>query len=465
LRRGHNPDIDLAEPSVVAVMGTRLPHTPFLRPGEIMPASRRDFLQTLGGLGLGAATAAFGAVATVDRIAEAARALGDKRPEEAARDEAFWTVVRDSYEGVRSSINLATVARGRAPRVVTDAVIDDYLRINQSREGGNNYIGRKEEVRRRVAAHVGCAPDEIALTRNTTDGVTTVVSGLPMRAGDEILTTNQEHHPYFGLLHQRAARDGVVVRAIDIPSPARRPDEIATAIEQAISPRTRLILVRRIAEAAHRKGAQLLVDGALAFGHIVVDLGSLGCDYYAASFHKWAGGPTATGFFYARPEHVKALPPLYGFARVDNGFGPAFDDPTMNKFQSFGTHAGFLTHAVGQVLDFREAIGGERIEARHHYLKRYWADQVKDEPALKLYASLEPELSCSLLAFEVRGKTHAEVTRPLFEKKIRLSGAYINGRFGDRESWREPILANPALFTTTEDLDQFVQALRHLLRS
>ncbi len=250
-----------------------------------MPASRRDFLQSLGGLGLGAATVTPGPLATVDGIAEAARSLGQKRPEEAASDEAFWTVVRDAFEGVRSSISLGTVARGRSPRVVTDAVIDDYLRINQTRGGGNNYPGRKEEVRRRVAAHVGCASEEIALTRNTTDGVTTVVSGLPLRAGDEILTTSQEHHPYFGLLHQRAARDGVVVKAIDIPSPARSPDEIAVAFERAIGPRTRLILVchvaltgqimpvRRIGEAAHRHSAQVLVDGALAFGHIVVNLG------------------------------------------------------------------------------------------------------------------------------------------------------------------------------------------------
>ncbi len=137
----------------------------------------------------------------------------------------------------------------------------------------------------------------------------------------------------------------------------------------------------------------------------------------------------------------------------------------MKKFESFGTHAGFLTAAVGQMLDFREAIGGERIQARHHYLKRYWADQVKDEPGLKLYASLEPELSCSLLAFEVRGKTYAEVTRPLREKKIGLSGALHQRSVRRPASWREPMLANPALFTTTEDLDQFVQALRHVLRS
>jgi selenocysteine lyase/cysteine desulfurase len=438
-----------------------------------MSENRRNFLRVLGGIGLGPTAATAGPAATVDRIAGAAHALGDKPPEEAARDEAFWAVVRDAFEGVRSSIFLGTVARGRSPRVVTDAVIDDLLRINQTRGGGNNYPERREEVRRRVAAHVGCAPDEIALTRNTTDGVTVVISGLPLRAGDEILTTNQEHHPYFGLLHQRAARDGVAVKLIDVPSPARSPGEITGAFERAMGPRTRLILVchvaltgqimpvRQIAEAAHRKGAQVLVDGALAFGHIVVNPKALDCDYYAASFHKWAGGPTATGFFYARPELVKALPPLYGFARLDNGFGPAHDDRSMAKFESFGTHPAFLTAAVGQMLDFREAIGGERIQARHHYLKRHWADQVKDEPGLRFYASLE--LSCSLLAFEVRGKTYAEVTRRLRAQKIGLSGAYINGRFGHRASWREPMLANPALFTTTEDLDRFVQALRPIL--
>jgi isopenicillin-N epimerase len=443
-----------------------------------MPANRRYFLQALGAAGLGTtATGAEAGATAVDRIVAAARALGDKTPGDAAKDEAFWSVVRDAFEGVRSSINLWTVARGPSPRVVTDAVIDGYLRMNQSRRGGNNYPERREEVRRRLAAHVGCAPEEVALTRNTTDGVTTVVSGLSLRPGDEILTTNQEHGPYYGLLHQRAARDGVVVRAIDVPTPARNQDQLAEAFEQAIGPRTRLILVchvamtgqimpvRRIAEAAHRRGAQVLVDGALAFGHIVVNPEELGCDYYAASFHKWACGPTATGFFFARPEHIKALPPLYGHARHDNGYGPAFDDPTMKKFESFGTHPAFLTAAIGQMLDFREAIGGDRIQARHHYLKRYWADQVKDEPGLKLYASLEPELSCSLLAFEVRGKTYAEATRPLREKKIGLSGAYVNGRFGDPASWTDVIMANPALFTTTDDLDQFVQALRPILRA
>jgi isopenicillin-N epimerase len=442
-----------------------------------VPSNRRLFLQTLGAAGLGKAAATAVPTVTLDPIVAAARALGDKTPEQAARDEAFWSVVRDAFEGVRSSINLWTVARGPSPRIVTDAVVDGYLRINQSRRGGNNYPGRREDVRRRVAAHVGCAPEEIALTRNTTDGVTTVVSGLPMRPGDEILTTNQEHAPFYGLLHQRAARDGIVLKVIEVPSPARDPGEIAAAFERAIGPRTRLILVchvamtgqimpvRRITETAHARGARVLVDGALAFGHLVEGPKALGCDYYAASFHKWACGPTATGFFYARPEHVRALPPLYGFARGDDGYGPAGDDPTMKKYESFGTHPAFLTAAVGQMLDFREAIGGDRIQARHQYLKRYWADQVKDEPALKLYASLEPELSCSLLAFEVRGMTYAEATRPLRDQKFGVSGAYINGRFGDRASWTDVIMANPALFTTTDDLDRFVQALRPILHA
>ncbi len=128
-----------------------------------MPENRRNFLRALGGVGLGTAAAATAAEpgAIADRIAEVARALGAKTPEEAARDEAFWTVVRDAFEGVRSFINLGTVARGRSPRVVTDAVIDDYLRINQTRGGGNNYLGRKEEVRRRLAAHIGCAPKKL----------------------------------------------------------------------------------------------------------------------------------------------------------------------------------------------------------------------------------------------------------------------------------------------------------------
>ncbi len=123
-----------------------------------MPSNRRLFLQTLGAAGVGRPGATASPTATVEAILAAARALGARSSQEAARDEAFWSVVRDAFEGVRSSIKLWTVARGLSPRVVTDAVIDGYLRMNQSRKGGNNYPERREEVRNRLAAHVGCAP-------------------------------------------------------------------------------------------------------------------------------------------------------------------------------------------------------------------------------------------------------------------------------------------------------------------
>ena len=118
-----------------------------------------SFLPGLGRVGLGSAAAGAETGVNVNRITEAARALGDKPPHEAARDEAFWAVVRDAYGGVVGpSVKLWTVVRGPSPRIVTDAVVDGYLRINQSQPGSNNYPGRKEEVRRRLAAHVGWHP-------------------------------------------------------------------------------------------------------------------------------------------------------------------------------------------------------------------------------------------------------------------------------------------------------------------
>jgi selenocysteine lyase/cysteine desulfurase len=335
---------------------------------------------------------------------------------------------------------------------------------------------RKEDVRKQVAAHVGCAPDEIALTRNTTDGVTTVISGLPLKAGDEILATNQEHLPYVGMLHQRAARDGVEIRLLDLPSPAQSPVRLAEAFEKAITPKTRLVLVchvylsgqtppvRQICDYAHARGVQVLVDGALAFGHVVANVKELDCDYYAGSFHKWGCGPSGTGFFYAKPEHVAALVPLYGYFDHQN-MRPANDSASMRKFESFGTHPAALTYSIGQFFGFREAIGQQRIQARLHYLKRRWAEQVAKEPRIRFFASLEPELSCSLLTFQVDGMEYRDITAPLREKhNVYMGGAYIGGELGKRDTWKEVVFVNTAVFHTPADMDRAAAALLDTVR-
>jgi selenocysteine lyase/cysteine desulfurase len=440
-------------------------------------SSRRTFLQGGGAAISLAAFAPTFKADSFDSIKTAFAKADHLTPEEAAKDETLWAEAQKAFNYNSEVINLASAVRGVAPRVVNDAVLDTYTRINEYRVGGNyfNLAEKKEMIRKGLALRVGCAAEEIAVTRNTTDGVTTVIAGLPMKSGDEIVTTTGEHNPYYGILHQRAARDGLNVRCVHLPTPAQNPAQLAEAIEKAVTPRTRLILichvymsgqifpVRRLADFAHQRGVKVLVDGALAFGHIVVDLKALDCDFYAASLHKWGGGPAATGFFYAKREHVAGLPPLYGYFDPKTR-RPAFDSDQMDKFGSFGTHPGSVFLSIGQMLDFHQAIGSDRIQARLHYLKRYWAERVKDEKKLKLLASLDPKLSCSLLSFDLNEGKRQDVTQPLWQQhKILLGGAYVDGEFGKPETWREITLCNTALFTTLAELDRLVAAMRKVL--
>jgi isopenicillin-N epimerase len=438
--------------------------------------SRRDFLQCAASV---MATSAITPTLTpdaLDSIKIAFSKAKDRSPEEAAKNESLWAEVQNAYNYTSDVINMGSVVRGIAPKVVSDALIDTYLRTNEFRPGGNyhNVSERQETIRSRLAAHVGLSAEETALTRNTTDGVTTVIAGLKLQAGDEILTTTEEHNPYYGIIFQRAARDGLKVHCVSLPT-AQTPTELAKAIESAITPRTKLIFVchvymsgqifpvRRLCDVAHQRGIKVLVDGALAFGHINVDVRALDCDFYAASLHKWGGGPPATGFFYAKREHVAALPPLYGYFDWKTQ-QPANDSSRMEKYVKFGNHpqASFLS--IGQMLDFREAIGQMHIQARLHYLKRYWAEQVKDEKRLKLLASLDPQLSCSLLSFDLTEGKRGDVTQWLWQRhKILLGGAYVNGEFGKPETWREITLCNTALFTKLEQLDRFAAALKKAL--
>lgn len=393
-----------------------------------------------------------------------------------AREESIWREVQKAYNYNEEYVNLASVVRGVSPKIVTDAVTDTYVRVNEFRSGGNYVRGIREEIRKRVATFVGCEPTELALTRNTTDGVTNVINGLKLEKGDEIILSNQEHEGFYGAFYQRAAQCGAIIRRVEMPLAAKTPDELSNVITQAITSKTKLILlchiylsgqimpIKKVCDVAHQKEIKVLVDGALAFGHIPVNVTSLGCDFYAGSLHKWAGGPRGTGFFYIKAGHISKITPLYGYYNVKtHNFEP--DSDQVQKFESTGTHPESQYNSIGQMLDFLQAIGMTRIQARLHYLKKYWAEKMLDERELVFYASADPLMSCSLFSFDLKTKKYSEVVTPLYQQdKILLGGAYLNGAFGKPETWRDVVLCNTALFTTPEHLDRFVLALRRMIR-
>jgi isopenicillin-N epimerase len=386
---------------------------------------------------------------------------------EAGDDEAFWTQMRTRFELDPDWLVLATVVRGVTTRAVRERIAAESERQNAFRPRNPPDSEWRERLRGKVAALIGAAPQEVALTRNTTDGITAVLQGWPLNAGDEILTSSQEHSPYYGTLALRAGRDRVTVRSFHLPTPAASPQELAGAVEAALGPRTRLVLlcrvtltgqilpIQEIAARVHARGARLLVDGALAVGHVANDVHAMGCDFFAGNFHKWACGPRGTGVLYVKSDLIECLPPLYGPEREDKG-------GSMEKFERFGGHPDAHFIALESALDALQAIGMERIQARLFALTRHWVEQARSIPGIRFAARLEPGLCASLMTWEVEGVDSGDLATRLRRQRIALgrTGRFA-GFFGIPEAApRELILTNTSLFTTRSELDRFVAILR-----
>src|SRR5207248_2576784 len=200
-----------------------------------------------------------------------------------------------------------------------------------------------ETVRRQLAAAAGCDPEEMAITRNSSESLENAQYGVDLKRGDEVLTTNQDYPRMLTTFAQRARREGIVLKTISFPVPPPSMDDLYQRFERAITPKTKLILfchitnrtgqifpVRRICQMARQRGIPAIVDGAHAFSHFPYKLSDLDCDYYGVSLHKWTYAPVGTGFLYVRK-------PLIGRTWSLMASGPEQKDD-IRKFEEIGTH-------------------------------------------------------------------------------------------------------------------------------
>lgn len=272
--------------------------------------SRREMIHT---------SMAFSVWPVLRTLTAAQRIPGSGAPD----DENFWAYVRSEFELAPEFANLVSVVRGNFTKANREIAYNEATRLNQLTAPLLDFRWH-EEVRRKAAALIGAPTENVALLRNTTEGVTTVLANWPLKAGDEILASSAERGPFYDTLAQRAARDRITIRQFHYPAPVTSTESIVQAIDRELTPRTRLVMigqivllgqinpVRAIADRVHSKGAKLLVDGVLGMGHIPTDVKAMDCDFYAAGFHKFACGPRATAVFYVRPGLIEQLPPLLG---------------------------------------------------------------------------------------------------------------------------------------------------------
>jgi len=405
-------------------------------------------------------------LAFCNRLDRALKELGDEAaPESVADDEKFWARVRSAYTLNPDVVNLDHGWTNPTSRAAVDELLRRARQLEAlpAEELEHLFFGSSStEVRSALADAMGVPPAEIALVRNATEALNTILLGLPLHAGDEIICSAHDYFAMLDALEQRRARDGVVLRMIKPPIPAPSFDALTELYEASISPRTRLVLVThvsnltgqlfpvpRIAAAAHRVGAEVVVDGAQSLGVQGDPVSALDCDYYGASTHKWLGTPVGLGVLWMRPAHVPKIWPLVP---------PPPDVKGMRRFEWIGTAPAYLEPAALPALALHRSLGADRKAARLRYLSSYFRKSTSVAlPNLRYYTLAEPDMSIGITTIELPGMLSDDLQKRLRQRnKILTQSMAGNKRAPEIRGLR----ITPNVYTTPSELDQLVAALK-----
>jgi selenocysteine lyase/cysteine desulfurase len=418
--------------------------------------NKREFLRTT-------ASASLGILLGDDVWARFADLPADRL----AEDEAFWTAIRAKYRLKPDYINLESGYYSIQATPVLEAFIAKVREINYQ---GSYYLRTtqvpdKAAVRDSLAALAGCSPAELCITRNTTESIDTVVSGYDWKPGDETIMAEQDYGHMLAQFRLMARRHGIINKVVSVPVDPKSDDEIVRLYAGAITPRTRLLMishmvnitghilpVRKVADMAHARGVDVLVDGAHAFAHFDYTISDLGCDYYAASLHKWLGCPLGTGILYVRREKIPALWPIYGDYRMTN-------DADIMKLNHTGTHPVHTDLAIKDAIAFHEMIGIRRKEARLRYLQNYWTSKARTLPNVIMYTPTDPGRSCAIANVGIKGIAPADFSKTLLEKYRIWTNPVDNDAAGVHG-----VRVTPHVFILPKELDTLVKAISEIAK-
>ena len=416
--------------------------------------NKREFLRTVGG-------ASLGLMFSDELLARVA----NRTPHELAIDDDFWSALRGKYRLTPDYINLENGYYSMQSEEVLEAFISKVRDVNYkaSYYMRTTQYDDKLAVRKRLAEMAGCSFEELVITRNTTESLDTVIAGFDWQPGDHAVMAAQDYGAMLDMFKLQARRHKTVNTVVSLPLDPRSDDEIVALYEQAITPKTRLLMVchqvnitgqilpvRKIADMAHRHNVHVMVDGAHAFAQLDFRIPELGCDYYGASLHKWLGAPLGAGLLYVRKDNIPKLWPVF----ADEGV----PDTDIRKLNHTGTHPVHTDLAIGNAIDFHNAIGIQRKEARLRFLQQYWTSKVRNVPNIVLNTPADPTRSCAIANVGIASMLPGDLAKTLLAKyrvwTVAINSAGVRG-----------VRVTPQLFTTTAELDTFVRALKELARA
>ncbi|KIC95628.1 aminotransferase class V-fold PLP-dependent enzyme [Flavihumibacter solisilvae] len=420
---------------------------------------RRNFLSGMGKLGLGAVLTNITMPAWSRQLQQQLQRFEHADAAALAGEEDFWTAVQQAYTVSPSLINLNNGGVSPSPRVVQEAMKKYH---DLSNEGPSYYMWRildqgREPLRRNLAALAGCDTEEIAIQRNASEALETVIFGLPLKPGDEVVLSKQDYPNMINAWKQRALRDGIKLVWADLQLPSEDTDYLVSQYTKLFTAKTKVVHlthiinwngqilpVRKIADAAHAKQIEVLVDGAHSFAHFEFTIPSLGADYFGTSLHKWLSACIGSGMLYIKKEKIARIFPL--FAAGD----PVSAD--IRKFENLGTRPFFIEQAIGKAIEFHQMIGGARKEQRLHYLKNYWMDKVRELPGIELGTSSKTGFGCAIGLVNVKDRKPAELDQYLFNQykihAVSIEWENIRG-----------VRVTPHVYTTKAQLDLLVEAI------
>ncbi len=429
---------------------------------------RRQFFSATLGLSAATCLAAPAAARLAGLLADLERE--PRAPAELADDEDLWRAVQQAYAVDRSLVNLNNGGVSPSPRVVQDALARHLAFANQTpaRNMWQVLEPRKEGVRAALARAFGCDAEELAITRNASEGLQICQFGFDFEPGDEVLTSTQDYPRMLNAFRQRERRDGLVLRQVALPTPIDDPAEVVRRFEAGLTDRTRLMLVshvvfltgavlpvRELVALGARRGIPVIVDGAHAFAHLVFTRDELGVDYYATSLHKWLAAPFGSGLLYVRRERIEGLWPLLG-PRADQA-------GDIRKFEEIGTHSVAVPLAIAEALAFHLALGPERKLARLVHLRERWAARLAAHERVRFFTNRAAGAAGGLATFGIEGLEPGALARHLEQRHgILVTPVEHRGEEpGDRFSG---LRVSPGVYTTPEEIERFAEAVEDVLR-
>lgn len=374
-----------------------------------------------------------------------------------------WEKVRNDYDLPTDFINLENGYYCIQPKPILLAYQQNINLVNKQ---GSFYMrtvqfeNKKKSVIA-LAELAGCTPDELIITRNTTESLNLIISGFKWQIGDEAIFAEQDYGAMQDMFKQMAKRSGIINKIVSIPNQPKNDEEIVNLYKQAITPKTKLLMVshvinitghvlpiKKIVEMAHQHNVKVLVDGAHAFAHIQFSIKDLGCDYYGTSLHKWLSCPLGAGFLFVKKELINSVWPL--FAENDS-----IKDTDICSLNHTGTIPVHTDLTIIDSINYYKLIGVENKHKRLLFLRNYWLEKLKLNPNIIINSPIDDARACAIANIGVVGINPVELAKILFEQykiyTVSIVSKTVNG-----------VRITPNIYTTTNELDLLVNALNQI---